>query len=98
MLAELSVSAGQVLTNVHLLQRVWGLVVRNIVKRPRRTLGDAPSNPIYIFKEPRVGYRMPKGDDGSSSRVIAPRLNSVVQLREGFKSTAHEHMSISCLL
>ena len=26
----------------------------------------------------------------------APRTNSVVQLRTGFKSTAHEYLSISC--
>ena len=27
----------------------------------RRKLGDDASNPTYIFAEPRVGYRMPKG-------------------------------------
>ena len=25
-------------------------------------LGDAPGTPTYIFTEPRVGYRMPKGE------------------------------------
>ena len=41
---------------------------------------------------------MPRGDDGSSSRTIASRTNGVVLLRAGFKSTAHEYLSISCLL
>ena len=61
MLAELSVSAGQVLTNVQLLQTAWGLGMRSIVKRLRPKLGDDPDNPIYIFNEPRVGYRMERG-------------------------------------
>ena len=75
MLAELSVSAGRVLTNVQLLQRVWGLdkaggsgPVRNIVKRLRQKLGDDAGNPTYIFNEPRIGYRMPEGEGlGSES-------------------------------
>ena len=30
---------------------------------PRRsTLGDGSDNPTYIFTEPRVGYRMPRGE------------------------------------
>ena len=69
MLAELSVSAGRVLTNVQLLQRVWGPEksggsgpVRNIIKRLRQKLGDDARNPTYIFNEPRVGYLMPKGE------------------------------------
>ena len=69
MLAELSVSAGRVLTNVQLLQRVWGLdksggsgPVRNIIKSLRGKLGDDANNPTYIFNEPRVGYRMPEGE------------------------------------
>ena len=69
MLAELSVSAGRVLTNVQLLQRVWGLdktggsgPVRNIIKRLRGKLGDDAGNPAYIFNEPRVGYRMPEAE------------------------------------
>ena len=27
-------------------------------------LGDDAANPAYIFTEPRVGYRMPKGEGG----------------------------------
>ena len=30
----------------------------------QRKLGDDSDNPTYIFTEPRVGYRMPKGDVG----------------------------------
>ena len=69
MLVELSANAGRPLTHEHLLQRVWGpdkredsAPVRNIVRRLRRKLGDDPDNPIYIFAEPRVGYRMPKAE------------------------------------
>ena len=69
MLVELSANAGRALTHEHLLQRVWGPdkgedsgPVRNIVKRLRRKLGDDASNPVYIFAEPRVGYRMEQGE------------------------------------
>ena len=68
LLFELSVNAGRVLTHAQLLRRVWGLtssgdvrVLRTLVRRLRRKLGDDASNPTYIFAEPRVGYRMPKG-------------------------------------
>ena len=70
LLVELSVHAGLVLTHDHLLQRVWGLgssgdsrPVRTAVKNLRRKLGDdAGSSTQYIFTEPRVGYRMAKGE------------------------------------
>ena len=68
LLAELSANAGRVLTYEHLLQRVWGekstgdvRSMRTIVSNLRRKLGDDADNPTYIFTEPRVGYRMPKG-------------------------------------
>ena len=32
------------------------------MRRLRRKLGDDPGNPGYIFAEPSVGYRMPKGE------------------------------------
>ena len=64
MLTELSVNGGRVLTYEHLLQRVWGArdngdvrPMRTIVIKLRRKLGD---DPIHIFTEPRVGYRMPR--------------------------------------
>ena len=65
LLYELSVHAPRVLTHSVLLQRVWGpervgeaWLVRDVVKRIRRKLGDSAGNPRYILTEPRVGYRM----------------------------------------
>ena len=69
MLAELSANAGRVVAYEHLLQRVWGAKsdgdvrpMRTVVSSLRRKLGDDADNPTYIFTEPRVGYRMPKGE------------------------------------
>ena len=69
LLAELSANAGRLLTYEHLLERVWGekssgdvWPMRTIVSKLRRKLGDDADNPIYIFTEPRVGYRMPNGE------------------------------------
>ena len=68
LLFELSVHAERVLTHDQLLQRVWGTertepwLVREVVKRLRRKLDDDAGNPAYIFTEPRVGYRMAKGE------------------------------------
>ena len=69
LLDELSVNAGRVLTHDHLLQRIWGLghsghsgPVRTFVKNLRHKLGDDADHPAYIFTEPRVGYRMAKGE------------------------------------
>ena len=67
LLAELAANAGRVLTYKHLLKRVWGRrggdvrPMRTIVSKLRRKLRDDADNPTYIFTEPRVGYRMPKG-------------------------------------
>ena len=70
LLAELSANAGAALTYEHLLERVWGekssgdvRPMRTIVSKLRRKLGDDADNPTYIFTEPRVGYRMPRGRD-----------------------------------
>ena len=70
LLVELSANAGRALTHERLLQRVWGPdkgedsgPVRNIVKRLRRKLGDDANNPTYILNEPRVGYRMARGEE-----------------------------------
>ena len=61
-----------VLTYDQLLLRVWGVghsgdsgLVRTIVARLRGKLGDRAGQPRYIFTEPRVGYRMPKGEEES---------------------------------
>ena len=72
LLVELSVNAGRVLTFDALLDRIWGLgrsgdrgSVRTYVKRLRRKLREDAGSPNYIFAEPRVGYRMPKGGQTS---------------------------------
>ena len=69
LLFELSANAGRVMTYDRLLRRVWGLRgsgdsrrVRTAAKQLRRKLGDDANNPTYILNEPRVGYRMAKGD------------------------------------
>ena len=69
MLVELSAGAGRVLTYEHLLGQVWGergrgdlRPMRTIVRKLRRKLGDDAGSPTYIFTEPRVGYRMAKGE------------------------------------
>ena len=68
-LHHLSTAAGRVVTHDQLLQWVWSSerkgepwLVRNVVKRLRRKLGDDANNPSYIFTEPRVGYRMAKSE------------------------------------
>ena len=72
LLHELAANAPRVLTHSALLHRVWGpervgdaWLVRDVVKRLRRKLGDPAHNPKYIFTEPRAGYRMPTGDTPS---------------------------------
>ena len=66
-LAQLATNYERPLTHDQLLHRVWGLghsgdvrLVRTVVTRLRRKLGDEASNPAYIFTQPRVGYRMPQ--------------------------------------
>ena len=70
LLYELSVHAGQTLTHDQLLARVWGQgkkgqpwLVREVVKRLRRKLGDAATNPRYILTKPRAGYRMVESEE-----------------------------------
>ncbi len=66
----LSVNAGRVLTYDTLLRRVWRerddhdwRVVRALVRRLRRKLGDDPAKPKYIVTKRGVGYRMARADD-----------------------------------
>ncbi len=77
LLFELSVHAGRVLGNEHLLQRVWGLghaghsgPIRTAIKNIRRKLGDDADSPTYIFNKPRIGYRMPKSESGKSCERV----------------------------
>ena len=65
LLYELAVNAGQTLSHDTLLRRVWGAertgepwLVREVIKRLRRKLGDTIENPKYILTQPRVGYRI----------------------------------------
>ena len=69
MLQRLPTAAGRVLTHGQLLQWAWGRerrgelwLVRNVIKKLLGKLGDDAQNPVYIFTEPRVGYRMAKSD------------------------------------
>ncbi len=67
LLFELSVNAGRVLTHDQILQRVWGPeysgeahLVRAMVKKVRRKLGEDGNDPKYIMTQLRVGYTMAK--------------------------------------
>ena len=69
LLFELAANAGLIMTHDQLLQRVWNEkhsgdagLVRTVVKRLRQKLGDDAHNPKYIVTEPRVGYRMERGE------------------------------------
>ena len=64
---ELSTSAGRILTQDELLQRVWGpeyagesQLLRSYIKSLRQKLGDNARRPTYIFTEHGIGYRMAK--------------------------------------
>ncbi len=68
LLRVLSVNAGRVLTHESLLRQAWRggerrppdpKLVRAVVKRLRRKLGDDATNPAYICNERGVGYFMP---------------------------------------
>ena len=53
-----------------------GWLVRDVVKRLRRNLGEDGSNPRYVFAEPRAGYRMARPDrDPVRRRGNRPRLS-----------------------
>ena len=71
-LYELTVHAPRTLTHAVLLQRIWGpekvgepWLVRDMVRRLRRKLGDDATDPRYILTVPRVGYRMAMGEAAS---------------------------------
>ncbi len=73
LLAALSMEAGRVVPHDRLLRRVWSpgkpgsmRALRTLLVGLRRKLGDDAANPTYIFAEPRVGYRMPRGEGQDS--------------------------------
>ena len=45
------------------MDRAARVLVRAMVRRLRRELGEHADDPTYIFAEPRVGYRMAR-DEG----------------------------------
>ena len=68
LLRVLSLNAGRVVTHESLLRQAWGerhrgapdpKLVRAVVKRLRRKLGDDAANPAYIRNERGVGYLIP---------------------------------------
>ncbi len=70
-LAELSASAGRLLTHENLVRKVWGqnvsrdsAALRSIIRRLRRKLGDDASNPTYIYTKRGMGYWMESGTGG----------------------------------
>ncbi|MYH31495.1 MAG: response regulator [Acidobacteria bacterium] len=70
LLRVLSVNAGRVLTSEALLRRVRSgrdsgdpTLVRTLVKKLRRKLGDDAARPAYVLTERGVGYRIATPDD-----------------------------------
>ena len=70
LLRLLSVNAGRVTTHDSLLRQVWAgrragtvVLLRAVMKRLRKKLGDTAARPAYIFTERGVGYRMPSPGD-----------------------------------
>ncbi len=70
LLRVLSVNAGRVVTHESLLRQAWRggdqrppdpKLVRAVIKRLRRKLGDDAANPEYVRNERGVGYFMPAG-------------------------------------
>ena len=66
----LSVNAGRVLTSEALMRRVRSgrdsgdpALVRTLVKKLRRKLGDDAARPAYVLTERGVGYRIATPDD-----------------------------------
>ena len=51
--------------------------MRAIVKRLRRKLGDDANNPTYILNEPRVGYRMAKGETREQGEHATDRATTI---------------------
>ena len=45
---------------------------RTVMKRLSRKLGDDANNPRYIFTEPRVGYRIGKGETLGKGTEVPP--------------------------
>ena len=46
--------------------------MRTIASKLRRKLGEDADDPRYIFSEPRVGFRMPRGKAPDGEPPAAP--------------------------
>ncbi|MDE2745760.1 MAG: response regulator [Chloroflexota bacterium] len=83
MLAELSANGGQLVTYERLMSRAWRnrsgddlRPMRTMMGKLRRKLGEDTVQPRYIFTEPRVGFRMPKGEVSGQAEGPAPAADS----------------------
>ena len=59
------------------VERVWGKKadddvrpIRVMMSKLRRKLGDGADHPTYVFTEPRVGYRVPAGEETPGEEPI----------------------------
>ena len=73
LLVELAVYAGEIVPHERLLERLWGLAnsgdprpLRTVVKSLRRKLGDDASDPVYLFTEPGIGYRLAREENAGA--------------------------------
>lgn len=89
LLNELAAGAGRVLTHNTLLRRVWGpertgepWLVREVIKRLRRKLGESAGDPVYILTESGVGYRMPNGESEAGPEGEGSDDGAVVDLAD----------------
>jgi len=64
-LAQLTASAGRVVTQTQLLRQIWGPThqedthyLRIVVSKLRQKLGDDPQSPTLLQTEPGIGYRL----------------------------------------
>ncbi len=91
LLTELANSAGRVLTQDMLLERIWGpeylgepQLLRSYIKSVRQKLGDNARKPSYIFTEHGVGYRMakprPLADQSESAATPSPGSSRAAQM------------------
>ena len=78
----------RVLTHGVLLQRVWGpervgepWLIRDVVKRVRRKLGETAASARFICTEPRVGYPMAAREAGEAGRGLGRSLLSPLAQR-----------------
>ncbi len=80
--------APRVLTYGVLLYRVWGpewlgegWLLRDLVKKLRRKLGDSAAGPRYILTGPKMGYRLAISETAEKSSLsmstISPHADDV---------------------